>query len=105
MFTELDQVLWEDLKDIRLKTQKALDILRAIETAMKEGRLGQPDRQDSTHLTHMLVLTDLLCNEMRPWLEELGMLNLLSAAQVDALGQPIPGINGLFATVKAEATA
>lgn len=105
MFTELDQVLWEDLKDIRLKTQKALDILRAIETAMKEGHLGQPDRQDSTHLNHMLVLTDLLCNEMRPWLEELGLLHLLSMNSVDALGQPIAGNSGLFTSVKAEATA
>lgn len=105
MFTELDQVLWEDLKEIRLKTQKALDILRAIETAMKEGCLGQPDRQDSTHLNHMLVLADLLCSEMRPWLEELGMQNLLTANALDALGQPIAGNNGLFASVKAEATA
>jgi hypothetical protein len=61
------ELLWEDLKDILSRTQKALDALHAVECAITEGRIQQPNREDSDRLTRLLVLAELLHSELRPW--------------------------------------
>jgi hypothetical protein len=89
MQANLEMPLWEDLLDVKLKSQKALDALHALERAIKEGRIRDPNHQDSSRLNRLVVLAELLYSEVHPWIDELGVNHQPSAApsaRKDALG-------------------
>lgn len=79
----LDAILWEDLDEVQSHTQKVLGALQVLERAIREGRIGQPTREDSKRLNQLVALTDLLHAEVSRWADELGLH-----------AGPIPSSNG-----------
>ncbi len=78
MQSDLKSVLWSDLREVQARVDKALAALHALQSAIDNGTVDQPSRQDSNRLNRLMVLAELLCSEVAPWTNELN-LTLLPA--------------------------
>ena len=78
MPNDLKSVLWSDLVQVQAQIDKTLATLHALQSAIDNGAVDQPSRQDSKRLNRLMVLADLLYSEVNPWNEKLD-LTLLPA--------------------------
>ncbi len=70
MSSAVNGILWEDLVSAQHRLRSALDALQMLQSAIENGRLGEPTRPDSRRLNHLLVLAELLHAEIQPRVDE-----------------------------------
>lgn len=72
-YSGVDTILWEDLQNVLTMARQSTEALHAILSEIQNGKVDQPTHEDSQRLNRLTVLSQLLNEELRPWIAALGI--------------------------------